>query len=195
MAERKEVGLFARPIETLAETKTVRDILADPKDDIQNHFTKVNCIMKKTQVTLKDGTKLEPRYSLTLSLHPTVHEAINNKKMVNETEFTLLCFEFLKPIDTTEIKFEGWVRFLRGTSEAIDRDDKTFTVVELFINPNLSPINAFLSNANKLLIERLQKLSSEQLAIMKTVPFNEVKLFRLSKKQSDIVSADLSSGE
>ena len=194
MAERKEVGLFATPIETLAEAKTVKEILAT-KEKIEDYFTKVSCVMKKSQMTLKDGTKLDPRYSMTVSLHPTINTTIDNKKMINETEFTLLCYEFLKPVDTTEIKFNGYVRLLRGESDKLDKEDKSFNIIELFISPNLSSINSFLANSTKLLIERLTSMNNEQIALMHTVPFNNIKVFRLSKKESDVVANDLTSGE
>lgn len=193
MSKTNEIGYFA-PIETLAEYKTVRDIL-DSKGKINDHFTEVECVMKKIVIKAKDGTSYEPRYSLKVILHPSIEEEINNKKMVNATEFSLLCYEFLKPLDSTELRFRGKLRFLRGESEKIDREDKSFVVVELFISENLSPISAYLNNGTKLLIERLTKLQPEDLAKMKTVPFNPIKQFKLSSGQSNIVTEELAAGE
>ena len=192
---KNELGLFATPIETLAEVKSARDIIADPNDSIENHFTKVSCSMKRIQFKGKDGTLSEPRYQLSVYLHPTIREEMNNKKMINEVEYTLLCYEFLKPIETPEINFNGWVRFLRGSSEAVSSEDKTFTVVELFISKNMSTVQSFLNNSTKLLIERLTAMDAQALEKLKTVPFSGVKQFRLSKKQLEAVNADVSSGE
>lgn len=184
--EQKKLGVFEVDLNTLPEAKPVKEILESKNDKIENHFTEVDCVISKRQFNLKDGSKSDPTYSLVVKLHSSIEEKMDNKKMINAVEFTLIQLEFLKPVDVNEIKFKGYVRFLRGISDSpnIRSDDKSFITIELFISENLSSISAFLNNGTKLLMNRLSKLNDAQLKTMKCLPLNNFKQFKLVKTEA-----------
>lgn len=175
----------------LPEAKTVKQMKEEGLK-IREYFTPVSCLMKKTQFKQKDGTMTDPRYALHVELHSSITEQVVNKKMINQTEFTMLLYHFLKPLNTTEIKFTGFARFIVGESDKI-ADNKQFIIIELFIHESLSPISGYLQNATKELINRLSLLKPEELRQIGVDKFNGLKMYRLA--DNDDIKAKLDAVE
>lgn len=186
------IGFFERPIEELTESKTVKE-LKETGEEISQYFTEAKCRFKRVQFKQKDGSLSEPRYILKVQLHSAIEETITSKEcpLINRNEFALLCLEFMRPIDTDEISFTAYVRYLRGVSDSVNikSEDKSFVRVELYISPNLSPLGFFLNNGTALLINRLSKLSTRELAEIKAERFIG-KQFRLDSKSLQVIEVE-----
>lgn len=189
------IGFFERPIEELPESKTIKDILSE-KEDIGKYFTPVKCVFKRSRFEGKDGTVTDWRYTLKVSLHPCIEETVTKKEcsLVNQVEFGFLCLEFLKPIDVNEIAFTGYIRYLRGISDSvkIKSEDKSFIHCELFISENLAPLRFFLNNGSAKFVNRLTKLTPQELVQIHAERFVG-KQFRLTQKAVQEIEETLDS--
>lgn len=179
----ERLGYFETPIATLNDVVSVKDI-KEGKLKIEDHFSKVQVEFNKREFKQKNGD-LSTSYSMFIKLHPSSTLTVTNRKFVNENEFTLLLMEFELPFTTNQIKFNGYIRFLKGESEKLDT--KEFVRFELYLGPNLSTIGDFVDGGTKLVVNRLSKLTSEQMAKMKCEPFKQYPMFKLSAKDINAI--------
>lgn len=193
MEKKNVIGYFAQPIEKLSEALTCKEIVE--KNLIIDNYSTCDVIFKKIQYKQKDGSLSSPRFNLILNLHPAVEFELKNKNLINQKEFTLVQLALGIPFDRNELKFKGYIRFLKGESdsELIRSEDKSFLICELFIHPDLSPINSFVDNGTKLLMERIYALTIDQLSKLKCESLKRYPLFKISKRQADDVISEVSS--
>lgn len=171
-------GYFETPISTLDDVVSVKDI-KEKKLKIEDHFAKVPVEFVKREYTSKSG-ETSVNYAMFIKLHPNITLCASNKKFINENEFLLLLMEFGLPFDTKVIKFNGYIRFLKG--ESLKIDTKEFVRYELYLGSNLSTLGDFVDGGTKLVANRLSLYSDEQIIKAKTTPFVKYPLCRLSAK-------------
>ena len=185
MAKEKNLG-FETPISELPENVSVAEIKDDPAKSITDYFVKVPCVFKKV---VRKGVVYG--YSLTANIHPLVTLTFDNRKLVNETQFALMILQQNLKINVEEIKFNGYLRFLKGESENSKSDDHTFVIAELFMGSQLNTVSTFLPNNVKLLMERLLNKSDAELKEMESTPIVNIPLFKLGTNESSEVLNDL----
>jgi hypothetical protein len=183
MKEIKKYGFFETPLSELKDVVSVKDI-KEQGLKVEEHFAKVPVVFQKKTYTSKSGD-VTTNYAMFIQAHPSVTISCNNKKFVNETEFTLLLMEFGLPFDTTQIKFNAYIRFLKGESAKIDVND--FVRFELYLGSNLSSIGDFVDGGSKLVINRLSMKTNDEIAKMKTEPFKQYPLFKLTAKEINAI--------
>ena len=179
----ERLGYFETPIATLSDVVSVKDI-KEGKLKIEDHFSKVQVEFNKREFKQKNGD-VSTSYSMFIKLHPASVLTVTNRKIVNENEFTLLLMELGQPFDTTCLKFNAYIRFLKGESEKIDT--KEFVRYELFLGPNLSSIGDFVDGGTKLVVNRLSSKNNEEIAKLKTEPFKRYPMFKLSAKDINAI--------
>ena len=186
MEKTNNIALFDQAIETLTEVKTVRELIdsgEDVKNFINRDFTKVNVIFRKQPIR----NSSDYSYRMTVNLHPNIDMVVDNRKIINNTEFILIAMTLGIPVDSTELKFKAYARFIKGVSDSnkIKSEDKSFVRFELFIHPELSPVSCFLDSGTRLAMNRLSLLSDEKLKAIHAEKLANYKLFSVSKKFKD----------
>ena len=190
----QKIALFDQAIETLTEVKTVRELLnTGNMDFLKSDFTKVNVTFRKT--ALKNSS--DYIYKMTVHLHPNIDMVVNNRKIINSNEFMLIAMSLGIPVDSTELKFKAYARFIKGVSDSLNikSDDKSFVRFELFIHPELSPVSCFVDSGTKLLINRLSATSDEKLKSIHAEKLADYKLFSVSKQFKDEIEESDNEGE
>lgn len=188
MEIKNKIGIFDQPIESLVEVKTIRELIeSNTPDYLTSNFTKVNVIFKRQ--TLKTGVVV---YSMSVSLHPNIDFTLDNRKIINQNEFLLICLNLGLPVDSDVLKFKGYVRFIKGISDSpkIRTDDKSYVRIELFISPDLMPISCFLDSGTRLAMNKLSMLDELTMRKIHSIALPDYKVFSVSKKFIDQLESD-----
>lgn len=183
MEKKNLLGYFETPLSSLKDVVSVKEI-KEQGLKIEEHFAKVPVEFVKRSYSSKNGDT-STNYAMFIKLHPSATLTATNKKIINENEFTLLLMELEQPFDSTSLKFNAYIRFLKGESEKLET--KEFVRYELFLGPNLSSIGDFVDGGTKLVINRLSKLTSEQRAKMKCESFKAYPMFKLTAKEINAI--------
>lgn len=185
MAEKKKLG-FETPISELPENVSIKSINEDETKQVKDYFVKVPCVFKKV---VRKGVVYG--YTLDVNLHPLVNLTFDNKKVINETEFALMIMQLNLPVDIEEIKFNGYIRFLKGESDKTKSEDHSFLICELYMGPELNTVSTFVSNATKKLMDMLSRKTEEELKKMKADSLISIPLYKLGSTESKEVLEDL----
>lgn len=183
MEKKNLLGYFEAPLSSLKDVVSVKEI-KEQGLKIEEHFAKVPVEFVKRSYSSKNGDT-STNYAMFIKLHPSATLTVTNRKFINENEFTLLLMELEQPFDSTSLKFNAYIRFLKGESEKLET--KEFVRYELFLGPNLSSIGDFVDGGTKLVINRLSKLTSEQRAKMKCESFKAYPMFKLTAKEINAI--------